>query len=235
MKIFAVGDLHLSGEPAQKPMDIFDPAWTNHWSKLSSYWQEHVQEQDLVLIAGDISWALDLDGAMPDLARIQSMPGHKILIRGNHDYWWATLSKMRTMFADKLLFLQNNFYAFGGIAICGTRGWEFPIATNEYYTEADAKIFARELLRIENSLQQAQTAGYSTKILMLHYPPLLAGGHISSICELCQKYNVIKCIYGHLHGQDAHKLSFNGNLQGTDYQLVAADFLDFKLFKLLEV
>lgn len=235
MKIFAVGDLHLSGEPAQKPMEIFDPAWLNHWAQISTYWQANVQAQDLVLIAGDTSWALDLDNAMPDLMRIVAMPGRKVIVRGNHDYWWATISKMSKIFGDSLLFLQNNFYAFENIAICGTRGWEFPSTNNDYYTIDDTRIFARELLRIENSLKQANDMGYTDKILVLHYPPVLIGSSATQITELCQRYGVIKCIYGHLHGQDAHKLSFNGHLNGTDYQLVAADFLKFKLFPLLEV
>lgn len=234
MKIFAIGDLHLSGEPIQKPMDIFDKAWTEHWLKISSYWQTQVGADDLVLIAGDTSWALSLQEALPDLQRIINLPGRKIIVRGNHDYWWATVTKMHKVCGDNLLFLQNNFYAFEQIAICGTRGWEFPIAGNEHYTASDERIFARELLRVENSLQQAQQAGYQDKILVLHYPPLLTDGSIGKITELCAQYGVIKCLYGHLHGA-AHKLAFNGNYRGTDYHLVSADFIEFQLFKVLEI
>lgn len=234
MKVFAIGDLHLSGEPEAKPMDIFDKAWSGHWDKVSSNWQETVLPDDLVLIAGDTSWALNLQEAMFDLNRIAALPGHKIIVRGNHDYWWSTVGKMRKVFAERLLFLQNNFYAFGSIAVCGTRGWEFPIAGNEYYTEADEKIFIRELLRIENSLQQADMAGYKDKILLLHYPPLLADGNVGAITELCTRYGVKKCLYGHLHGA-AHQLAYNGRYCGTEYQLVSADFVQFKLLQVLEV
>ena len=234
MKIFAIGDLHLSGEPAEKPMDIFDKAWREHWEKISDYWQMNVQPDDVVLIAGDTSWALSIESALPDLNRIAALPGHKVLIRGNHDYWWSTVGKLRKTFGDSLLFLQNNFYAFGSVAICGTRGWEFPVENNEYYTADDEKIFARELLRVENSLQQAENAGYTDKILVLHYPPLLADGNIGAITELCTRYRVRHCVYGHLHG-GAHCLAYNGEYAGTNYQLVAADFLDFKLLPILKV
>lgn len=232
MRIFAIGDLHLSGNPPTKPMDIFDLAWHNHWQKIKTDWSEKVGESDVVLLAGDISWAMNILEVKMDLEELITLPGRKIMIRGNHDYWWSTVTKLNNTFANKLEFLQNNFFQYENWAICGSRGWELP---NEYYTEKDEQIFARELLRIENSLMQAEKIGLVNKILLLHYPPLLKGQEVSEISKLCCKYNVKQCIYGHLHGEDAFKLAFEGELYGTNYQLVSADYLDFKLKKITAI
>ena len=230
MKIFAIGDLHLSGNPPSKPMDIFDKVWENHWEKIKKDWLEQVSAEDLVLLAGDTSWAMNVLEAREDLQRIINLPGEKIIIRGNHDYWWSTATKLKKSFGDYLNFVQNNYYCWGNTAICGSRGWDLP---NEYYSEKDAQIFARELLRIENSLLQAQTAGLEKKILLLHYPPILLGQDFTPITELCSKYKVSQCIYGHLHGEDAFKLAFEGILDGTNYSLVSADYLGFELKKIV--
>lgn len=230
MKIFAIGDLHLSGNPPSKPMDIFDEVWQNHWEKIKSDWLTQVTSEDLVLLAGDTSWAMNIPEVKSDLQEIINLPGKKIIIRGNHDYWWSTATKLKKSFAEEISFLQNNFFKWQDWGICGSRGWDLP---NEYYTEKDEQIFARELLRIENSLEQATVAGLEKLILVLHYPPILVGQSNTLITQLCQQYKVQHCIYGHLHGEEAFKVAFCGQLNDTNYNLVSADYLDFKLKKLV--
>ncbi len=231
MKIFAIGDLHLSGEPPSKPMDVFGDMWCNHWDRIKRSWLARVTPQDVVLLAGDISWALTMEQAREDLQRLVELPGQKVLVRGNHDYWWSSLKKLNDLYAEKgLFFLQNNYCAYGDVAVCGSRSWDLP--TSLEYSPEDERIFRRELLRIEMSLRAA--AGYRKKVLMLHYPPLLADGVATKVSELCQRYAVDVCIYGHLHGQEYFSIGFEGWHQDTFYKLVSADSLQFELWQLDE-
>ncbi|WP_105618074.1 metallophosphoesterase [Vallitalea okinawensis] len=229
MAIYAIGDLHL-GFNVNKPMGIFGDAWTNHELKIKEHWQETIKEQDLVLIPGDISWAMTLEEAMEDLGWIDALPGYKVLVRGNHDYWWKSITKLNSMF-DKMFFLQNNFYTIDNIAICGTRGWTCP--NQRMFTDQDEKIYKRELQRLELSLNHAVKGGFTYIIAMLHYPPTNDEKQISGFTELMGAYGVDKVVYGHLHGQ----LSFDSSLIGkhgkTHYHLVSADYLDFQLYKVL--
>lgn len=232
MSIYAIGDLHLSGEPPSKPMTVFGPQWENHWSKVQTDWRQKVTDDDAVIICGDISWAMQLQEALQDLAGLIALPGRKILLRGNHDYWWSTVSKITQATNNKLDFLQNNFYAHDGVGICGTRGWNLP--TMEGFTDADMTIYKRELLRLESSLQQARAQGLSKLIVALHYPPFYGPEATSGFSELCEQYQVAECVYGHVHGEAAHALGiFQGDYHGTNYRLVAADYVDFRLQKII--
>ncbi len=229
MHIYAIGDLHLSGEPPRKPMSVFGPNWENHWQKIKHSWQKQVTDNDLVIICGDTSWAIKLDDALPDLLAINSLPGGKIFVRGNHDYWWTSVSKMKAALDDSCFFLHNNFYATTTFAICGSRGWLTPQA--EIFAEQDKKIYEHELTRIEYSLNAAKEAGYTDIILALHYPPLYADAQPTGFSALCEKYQVKYCLYGHLHDADI-SIGYQGNHAGTNYSLVSADALDFQLKKI---
>lgn len=230
MKIFAIADTHLSGQPPAKPMSIFGSHWDGHWEKIKKNWQEQVSEQDVVLIAGDISWAMKLSDALVDLIAITDLPGRKIVIRGNHDYWWQTLNKMNKAVEGKLEFLNNNFAAAGDWAICGSRGWTCP--EDPLFKTSDRPIFDRELLRVEASLLAAQTAGFSKKILMLHFPPFYNPFTETGFTGLIAKYNVDICIYGHLHGESI-KNAATGIINGAAYHLVSCDALGFELKQII--
>lgn len=229
MAIYAIGDLHL-GFNVNKPMDIFGDAWANHEQKIKGNWLGTVKEQDLVLIPGDISWAMTLEEALEDLKWIDTLPGYKVLLRGNHDYWWKSITKLNKMY-DRMFFLQNNYYAIDHIAVCGTRGWTCP--NQCMFTDQDEKIYKRELQRLELSLNQAVKGGYKNIIVMLHYPPTNDAKQISGFTELMEAYRVDDVIYGHLHGQQSFDSSLKGEYGKTHYQLVSADYLDFQLYKVL--
>lgn len=201
MKVFAISDLHLSiNNP--KPMDIFGGAWDNYWDKIKQNWTEVVSPEDIVLIAGDISWALKLEDAIPDLQEIDTLTGKKIIIRGNHDYWWASYSKVKNILPKNILAVQNNAIKFDTCVICGTRGWTIPTAGS---SEHDKKIYARELIRLKLTLDEATKLSENNLpiILMLHYPPFNALWQDSEITQLIEQYKNVKAvIYGHLHGKD---------------------------------
>ena len=226
MKLYAIGDLHLSGNPPTKPMMIFGEHWTDHWDKIKESWLSSVSDEDTVILCGDTSWAMRLDDAMFDLYEIGSLPGRKIILRGNHDYWWSTVKKMSNATSEDLFFLQNNFFAAGKTAICGTRGWNLP--GSEHFTPEDDSIYKRECLRLEASLQLAVAAGFTDIVVALHYPPLYIGVENSCFSDLCEKYRVRTCVFGHVHGADT-KNAFQGLKETTNYKLVSADGVDFKL------
>jgi len=232
MAVYAIGDLHFSGSPPTKPMDKFGDNWANHREIIADYWRATVCPSDTVILCGDTSWSLELaDAVQQDLTFISTLPGQKIILKGNHDYWWSSLTKMQAALENKFLFLHNTFISVGEWAICGTRGWNLPSLST--FTEHDEAMYAREGLRLEHSLSQAKTAGFSRFLVALHYPPLYKAEETSIFTDLCEKYRVEKCIFGHVHGKAAQALDiFQGNKNGTDYQLVAADFLDFKLKKI---
>lgn len=230
MRIYAIGDLHLSGRPPAKPMSVFAPEWENHWEKIQESWLSAVAKDDLVVICGDISWAMRFPGALSDLAEIAALPGSKIFIRGNHDFWWSGVAKMNAAFSGSCFFLQNNFYSSTGLAVCGSRGWLTPNAPD--FTQRDETIYRRELVRTETSLFAAQKAGLQRPLLALHYPPLYFDGRSTGFSELCEKYQVSHCVYGHLHGGSAAS-GYQGEKGGTNYSLVAADALNFQLKHIL--
>jgi len=226
MRIFAIADPHLSGNPPSKPMTVFGDHWLNHWEKIKQDWLQRVTAEDCVLIAGDISWAMELAEALPDLEAIAALPGKKILIRGNHDYWWQTLSKMNRFMGDQLTFIHNTFAVAGDWAVCGSRGWVCP--QDPAFTAEDQPIYDREVGRLELSLKGARQAGFDKIIAMLHYPPLYSCTEGNAITDLLTAYGVSICVYGHLHGETA-RFACQGLINGIEYHLVACDALDFKL------
>ena len=225
MALYAIGDLHLClGAP--KPMDIFGGNWVGYMEKLSEGLSV-IQPDDTTVLLGDLSWSLDLGDAYADFEWINRIPGKKIILKGNHDYWWSTASKFYNFcninnFSDMYI-LNNNHYMCDGYAICGTRGWFFE---EERSGEHDQKVFKRELLRLEASLK---SAGDTQKIVFLHYPPLYKGYTCHEIIELLHRYDVRQCFFGHLHGP-SHGLALEGLHDGIEYRLVSADRLNFKPF-----
>ena len=229
MSLYAIGDLHLS-LGVNKPMDKFGGPWVGYVEKMRQRLPTITQEDTTVLV-GDLSWGLDLQQAKKDFAFMDEMiSGRKIIVKGNHDYWWCTNAKF-TKFCQENGFqnfylLNNNCYEYEGWALCGTRGWFFE---EDRSGEHDEKIFKRELLRLEASLK---AAGDRPKMAFLHYPPRYKGYTCDEILALLKKYEVRRCFYGHLHG-GSHALAVQGPWDGTDFRLVAADYLDFWPYKVI--
>ncbi|MBO2517853.1 MAG: phosphohydrolase [Clostridiales bacterium] len=219
MRVFAIGDLHLQGGD-NKPMDVFGGHWTGHFDRISADWQEKVGEEDVVLIPGDISWAMQLENALPDLQMIGRLPGIKIILRGNHDYWWSTVTRVRECLPEKMYALQNDALKIGDIVFCGTRGW------GSTETADDRKIYKRELMRLEMSLERARLLE-GEMIVLCHYPPVDENGNATEVSELISRYPVSHVVYGHLHGVGINV--FNGEAEGINYHCVACDQIGFKL------
>lgn len=234
MSIFALADLHLSGDPPLKPMDRFSPAWENHWDKIRAAWLAAIKEHDTVLIAGDTSWAMKWHDAAVDLEAIAALPGQKILVRGNHDYWWSTVGKMNQAMAGKLNFLHNNFFVAEGWGICGSRGWVTP--GDPMFRPEDEPIYQREVIRTRTSLEAARKAGCENLLLMLHFPPICLQDYLQScnngFTELLEEFAVKLCIFGHIHGDGAH-MAPQGQIKGAACHLVACDALNFQPVKLI--
>ena len=228
MALYAIGDLHLClGAP--KPMDVFGGAWVNYMDKLKEGLSV-IGPEDTTVLLGDLSWALDLENAQADFAWINKIPGRKIILKGNHDYWWSTAAKFQKFCVENqfsnMFILNNNFYEYEDWAICGTRGWFFEESRS---SEHDEKVFKRELLRLETSLR---AAGNRNKMVFLHYPPRYKGYECQEILDLLQKYGVRRCFYGHLHGP-SHKLAMEGGWDSVEFRLTAADYLNFTPFRVL--
>lgn len=256
MAVWALSDLHLSFGVANKSMDIFGEHWKEHANKMEKNWKAVVQEDDLVLVSGDISWAMRPDEAVADLEWIAKLPGTKVLLRGNHDYWWSSYSKVKKILPPSIHAIHHNAMRWKEIAICGTRLWdtdEFNFRDVVHYRpnpaasdaepeleergggedlEADRKIFQRELARLEISLQQLDPSA-AVRIAMTHYPPI--GLHLAATMasELLEKYHIDLCVFGHLHSIPPGKAPF-GTRHGVKYVLTSCDYLEFKPLKLLE-
>lgn len=235
MKIFALSDLHLSlasphlpggaDEPClYKPMERFGTLWADYFRRLESSWLSLVGEDDAVLIAGDISWGLTLEEARFDLDYIHALPGRKILVKGNHDYWWQSLARVTVMAGESLRFLQHSAESVGPWTVCGTRGWLLP-SHADFKEEADGRLLRRELLRLEMALREAAKTD-KPAVVMLHYPPLDDPACGSPFCELISRFpQVTDCVYGHIHGDKAP--AFEGVYQGVRYHNCSIDRLDF--------
>ena len=226
MKIFAIGDLHLSfNENIDKPMDKFGEGWEDHSSRLEKAWREKITSEDIVLIPGDISWALKIDEAMEDFEWIHGLPGTKIISKGNHDLWWSRIQYLNSLY-DDMIFLQNECYPIDECSIIAvaSRGWPYP--GSDEYTDHDEKIYARELQRLKMGLDAAKEAGPDYKIVAcLHYPPSGADGRETEFTKMLEEYGVWKCIYGHLHGMPAFERGIKGSVRGVEYSLVSLDYL----------
>lgn len=223
MKIYAIGDLHLPGNQ-DKPMDVFGAHWTDHGQRIASAWRERVGPEDVVLMPGDLSWAMTLDEAKDDLAYLGALPGDVIIIRGNHDYWWSAIGKVRKALPHGVHAIQNDFVSLGEVAVCGTRGWSLP-GTDGYGAD-DEKVYLREVERLRLSLEKAVKAGLRPAIVMMHYPPALRNQAPTRFTELLEAYGVELCVYGHLHGE-AQRGALSGVVRGVRYRLVSCDAIDF--------
>ena len=228
MALYAIGDLHLSFG-ADKPMDVFGGAWTGYVDKLREGLSV-IGPDDTTVLAGDLSWGMDFDQAREDFQFIAQIPGRKILLKGNHDYWRNTAAKFYRFCQENgfenLFLLNNNAYEYDDYALCGTRGWFYE---EERQGTHDEKVFHRELLRLEASLKAAER---EKKLCFLHYPPLYQNYRCPEILQLLHQFGVERCYYGHLHGA-SHKLAIEGNREGIEYFLVSADYVNFSPVKVL--
>ncbi len=228
MALYAIGDLHLS-LGASKPMDVFGGPWEGYVEKLRAGFSV-LGPEDVTVLLGDLSWALGLERAVEDFRFIDEIPGKKYLLKGNHDYWWSTAAKFgdfcaRNGFHD-LELLHNNCKLYGGVALCGSRGWFFEEDRDGTH---DDKIYRRELLRLETSLKAAEER---EKLCFLHYPPCYRGYRCPEILELLERYGVRRCFYGHLHGE-SRRLAVEGEAGSTRFTLVSADHVDFRPLRIL--
>lgn len=224
MSLYAIGDLHLSST-ANKPMDVFGAAWENYTARIIEGFSA-LNENDVTVICGDVTWGMDLNQSLEDFKLINSFPGRKIILKGNHDYWWSTAKKAKDFFAangiDTIDILNNNFFPYAGnAAICGTRGWFYEEETGSAH---DKKIMNRELMRLETSLK---AAGEREKHVFLHYPPKYGDYMCEEILALFLKYGVKTCCAGHIHGRSLKNV-FEGEYRGVTHQMVSADHLSFK-------
>lgn len=230
MSLYAIGDLHFSTS-VNKPMDIFGDNWDNHQNKIIDNWKEIITNEDVVLVLGDTSWAMNMNEAKEDLDIINNLPGKKVFIKGNHDFWWSSLSKLKSAYED-IIFLQNSYYKYGNIGICGSRGWLCP---NEVkFDEDDEKIYKREKLRLKMSLDAAIKGGCNEFIVITHYPPTNDKLEESEFTKLFEEYKVKKVIYGHLHGKDSFEMGLKGARNGVEYILASSDYINFKPIKIME-
>ena len=230
MSLFAIGDLHMPGGD-DKPMDVFGAHWENHVQRIFDSWRATVQPGDTVLIPGDLSWAMQLSDAAPDLQAVGSLPGRKVICKGNHDYWWGTLKQLRAVLPEGMEAVQNSAVDVGEAVVCGTRGWTFQ-AGDEALSQEDERILNRELIRLELALQAAVKMAEGAKpiVVMLHYPPLYDQMRDTPFTALLEKYPVHTVVYGHLHGQAIHA-GFTGCHGGVRYLLASSDSLGFSLAK----
>ena len=227
MAIYTIGDLHLS-LGCEKPMDIF-PGWQGYMEKLEHHWNTLVRPEDTIVLAGDTSWAMKLEDTAADFSFLQRLPGQKLLLKGNHDYWWTTVKKMERFLLengfDSLHIVHNNSILAEGLAICGTRSWMFDVGEPH-----DEKVMNRELGRLRASLQAAPEEGIE-RVAFLHYPPVYPNANAQQVIDLLKEYNVKRCYYGHLHG-NAIRFAVQGTVDGIEYRLISADALAFCPYKI---
>lgn len=227
MRIYAISDLHLSVNNP-KPMDIFGPTWEGYLDKIFADWKAKVSDDDIVLLAGDFSWAMKLEETKADFDMLKDLHGKKIIIRGNHDYWWKSISAVRNVLPLGFYAIQNDAIKFGNYIICGTRLWNLP-DVNKSLSAEDDKIYKRELIRLEMTLQNAQKmkTGDEKIICMVHYPPYTFKEEDNEVTLLMEKYGVYKVVYGHIHAMCKQNLVLNKN--GITYYLTSCDIVGNKL------
>jgi uncharacterized protein len=233
LALYGISDLHLS-LASQKPMDVFGEIWEDHHIKIMNHWNSKIKKEDTVLIAGDISWALKPEDAAADLDFVHKLNGKKVMLKGNHDYWWGSISKLNALY-DDMFFVQNNHYKYENYGICGTRGWinidgynnsSNSNSSNSIEDEKDEKVYGREVLRLKMSLDSAVKSGVEKLIVMMHYPPITKISKSPEFLELLSEYKVEKLVYGHVH-MDAKIICVNGFVGDTEYICTSADIIDF--------
>lgn len=224
MSIFAISDLHLSLADEQKSMEIFN-GWKNYVEKLKENWLKKISKNDTIVIAGDISWAMTLEETKKDFEFINNLPGKKIFVKGNHDYWWSTAKKINDFLKmnnfDSISILYNSFFEVENVAICGSRGWPFKVEN-----EQDEKIFKRELGRIARSIDLALEKNLEP-IVFLHYPPIYGNEISEDIINILIEKKVKKCYYGHVHGVGAEKKLMKSKYNGINFELISCDYINF--------
>jgi len=223
LALYAIGDLHLS-HGTNKPMDVFGGGWVNHTEKIKEGFI-NLNSDDTIVLCGDTSWGMFFEESLEDFLYIENLPGKKIILKGNHDYWWNTTTKMKNFFETNgiksIEILHNNCFLYNDTAICGTRGW---LSDDEYSAEQNKKIMAREVIRLQASLKAAEEA--KEKICFFHYPPRFKNIVCHDIISVMNEYEVKKCYYGHLHGE-GQRLAVRGHIEGIEYEIVSADFIRF--------
>lgn len=231
MVIYTISDLHLP-LGIDKPMDIFGKRWENYVARLEENWRSVVTHEDVVVLGGDFSWATYLEQSQNDFDFLEALPGQKILLKGNHDYWWTTANKLREFTESRgyktINFLHNNFYKTGTVGICGTRGWSLDSISDA----ENKKIYDREIIRLKLSLDAALSGGCTELLVFTHFPPVTAGNFDTAFHQTLKEYNVSKCIYGHLHGI-SHTTAYEGTLDGVEYILASGDYLEFKPLEII--
>ena len=221
--VYAIGDPHLSLSVPNKAMDVFGARWKDHAERIREAWQDTVDDGDLVLVPGDVSWAMYLSDAKADLAFLGALRGTKLLLRGNHDYWWQSVTQVRAALPQGMYALQNDLFRFGDLFVAGTRGWTVPQSAH-FKESADRKLFERERIRLDLSLSRLPQG--APLIGMLHYPPFSETGTASAFAKRFCEHGASDVVYGHLHGA-SHRFGFSGESDGVRYHLVSADYLDF--------
>ncbi|MDE6518928.1 MAG: metallophosphoesterase [Ruminococcus sp.] len=230
MNLYVIGDLHLCFSNPEKTMSIF-AGWENYQEKIEKNWLEKVKEEDTVVLAGDISWGMSMQQAVPDFRFINQLTGKKIILKGNHDYWWGTKKKMEDFLStegfDTIKILHNNHYAYGKYGICGTRGW-----VNMPDEIQDEKVLKREVQRLETSIKSAVSAGLEPLVFM-HYPPIFANNFNYDILDILYRYKIKECYYGHVHGRSAHELCITNTYDDINFHLISGDYIHFSPEKVL--
>jgi len=231
MALFAISDLHLP-LGVNKPMDIFGKHWDNYVERLRKNWTDVVAEGDTVVLPGDFSWATYISESKADFDFLNSLPGRKIILKGNHDYWWTTLNKMKEFIRennyDNIEFLQNNSFEYKDVSLCGTRGWQTP---QPNLTGEDKKIYDREVLRLELSIKNAKNP--DNIIVFTHFPPILKDYRENEMVSMMNKYGIKQCVFGHIHSSGIKNV-VEGNIQGIQYQLVSCDYREFIPVKIMD-
>ncbi len=224
MSLFVLADLHLCKGDPTKTMSVFS-GWSDYQERIEKNWLESIKKDDTVVLPGDISWGMSLEEAAPDFRFIESLPGEKIIIKGNHDYWWTTMKKMESFLSTEgigsIKILHNNHYKYEKYGICGTRGW-----VNMPGETQDEKILKREVQRLETSIKSALDAGL-IPIVFLHYPPIFATNFNYDILEILYRYKIKDCYYGHIHGRSAHEMCVTNTYDDINFHLVSGDYLQF--------
>lgn len=230
MGLYVIGDLHLCLCDPSKTMGIF-AGWDNYQQRLEENWLKTITDEDTIVLAGDISWGMSMKQALPDFELIQKLPGQKIILKGNHDYWWSTMKKMEDFLSennlDSIKILHNNHFAYDEYGICGTRGW-----VNMPGEVQDEKVLKREVQRLETSVKSAISAGLEPMVFM-HYPPIFASNFNYDILEILYRYNIKDCYYGHIHGRSAHELCVTNTYDDINFHLISGDYLQFMPEKVL--
>ena len=229
MRVYAISDLHLLGG-SDKSMSVFGSHWDGHFTRIGEDWRARVAPEDLVLLPGDLSWAMKLEDALEDIAQVAALPGRKVISRGNHDYWWNSISRVRDALPGGMYALQNDALNIENVTLCGTRGWTLP---GDDWSRDDERIYRRELKRLELTLDAAKRIAQDrTLVCMLHYPPLTEQQQDTEVTGMLEQAGVKHAVYGHLHGPSL-KGAFRGEHNGVTYHQVSCDGTGFQLVEIL--